>query len=385
MKERIISYQELSDSRELLEAKPHRALTAFIYLLAALVVVALAWMWFGYLDVVVNATGVIRPLSSVSLVRNTVAGEIRDLSFENGDIVKKGDLLFVIDSAPFDIEKQSFETQLAEKIEKLQSLKLLKKSILEEKNAIPAGQLQYSQRYFAYRYHLEQLNINWLNAKEKYDRNNNMGPKFMAKVLIDESQADLTLKELELNRYKSETLYIVQQEINLEEESSKRLKEKLAVVNINIAECIKKSPITGRLQIVSEYNVGDYLPAGAEMLKVIPDDANAFKIELMVPNKDIANIKAGVEVVYNFAALPNDEYDPIKGIITSIPEDIAKGINSSFSEGFGYLVSGSLATTIVTDKKGNPVNLKAGMLCDARIIVSKRRILFYLLDTLDFI
>jgi HlyD family secretion protein len=47
-------------------------------------------------------------------------------------------------------------------------------------------------------------------------------------------------------------------------------------------------------------------------------------------------------------------------------------------------VEGSVAKLTLSDKKGVPAEIKVGMLCDARIVVKRKKILYIVLEKLDF-
>ena len=97
----------------------------------------------------------------------------------------------------------------------------------------------------------------------------------------------------------------------------------------------------------------------------------------MIPTKDIANIKDGEEIKYSFEALPYREYGFLDGKIESISPDSKidneKGI--AFSVGEGSLNSNSLYSN-----KGEESFIKPGMMCEARIITRKEKMLYYLLE-----
>ena len=64
MRKDIRHLNELSDSREMLEAKPNPLMVWFIYLLLIMIVSALIWIYYGKMDEVVKADGVIRTVET---------------------------------------------------------------------------------------------------------------------------------------------------------------------------------------------------------------------------------------------------------------------------------------------------------------------------------
>ena len=80
----IKNIQEITDSKEMYESKPHRFLSYFIYILLISIILAGVWMYFGEIDVVSKGTGVVRPNENISSVRNKVQGEITASYLEEG-------------------------------------------------------------------------------------------------------------------------------------------------------------------------------------------------------------------------------------------------------------------------------------------------------------
>jgi HlyD family secretion protein len=90
MKGIIQDINELSDSRELLESKPHKFVLLFLYIFMSLLVAALVWTYFGEKDVVVKANGNVRPNEGISFIRNKVLGKVERVNYKNGQFIKKG-------------------------------------------------------------------------------------------------------------------------------------------------------------------------------------------------------------------------------------------------------------------------------------------------------
>src|SRR5499427_3206802 len=66
----------------------------------------------GNIRVIVNALGTVTPLATVT-VRTQINGQLIDVGFTEGQLVKKGDFLAQIDARPYEILKAQYEGQLA--------------------------------------------------------------------------------------------------------------------------------------------------------------------------------------------------------------------------------------------------------------------------------
>ncbi|MDF2586713.1 MAG: hypothetical protein K0S41_554 [Anaerocolumna sp.] len=112
MKPILININEMSDSKEVYESRPNIIITIFIYLIVSILLVALIWMYFGHIDVVVKSEGIIRPNNQVSTIMNTYCGTIESVQVADGEYVNKGDILYVIEHENLLTELELYRNQL---------------------------------------------------------------------------------------------------------------------------------------------------------------------------------------------------------------------------------------------------------------------------------
>ena len=134
MKPIIMDIQEMSLSKEAYDSRPNAFFVIFIYGVFAMIAVALVWTYFGELEIVVKASGLIRPNMQTAVVVNAVAGEIKDVRFSDGQQVKQGEILYLVDSFQQESDKNAFEEHLGVLRHDLLSLNLYKESIETDRN-----------------------------------------------------------------------------------------------------------------------------------------------------------------------------------------------------------------------------------------------------------
>ncbi|HBI7087094.1 TPA: HlyD family efflux transporter periplasmic adaptor subunit, partial [Clostridium perfringens] len=148
----------------------------------------------------------------------------------------------------------------------------------------------------------------------------------------------------------------------------------------SIEKCSVKAPSDGKLNINANLEQGIMLQTGAVVASIIPN-SDTYKVELMIPTKDIANIKVSEDVKYSFEALPYREYGFLDGKIESLSPD--SKVDSEKGISF-FTWEGSLSSNSLYSNKGEESFIKPGMMCEAKIITRKEKMLYYLLEKIGF-
>ncbi|WP_416188370.1 HlyD family efflux transporter periplasmic adaptor subunit [Clostridium perfringens] len=187
---------------------------------------------------------------------------------------------------------------------------------------------------------------------------------------LDESE------NISIDKNKTTILAQIEEKMNLNIQKKKELEENKNQIEQSIEKCIVKSPVDGKLNVNINLEQGVILQTGAMIASIIPN-SNTYKVDLMIPTKDIANIKDSEEIKYSFEALPYREYGFLDGKVESISPD-SKIDNE---KGIAFFVGeGSLNSNSLYSNKGEESFIKSGMRCEARIITRKEKMLYYLLE-----
>ncbi len=198
---------------------------------------------------------------------------------------------------------------------------------------------------------------------------------------IEQNQQKLNeVKATPLNQYTADEISQINGNIKTDEDSLKKLEDNLKNININIDDCIVKSPTDGVINMLAQVNRGDLLQGGVEVSTIIPSDTSKYKIQLTLSNGDIANIKIGQNIKYHFTALPYEDYGYLNGTITKVSADsivdTSKGISYYNSEA-------SVENKSLYNRKKEKGEIKTGMTCEAQIITRKEKVLYYLLEKVN--
>ena len=122
MKKDIIDISEMSDSKEIYAERPNPFTALFIYSLVALLVIAIVYCCFGTIEVTATANGIIRPNDDVSSISSMAGGRVSQVNYSDGQEVKKGDPLIVVDTSDLKLSLDEYELSAKEYERKAQLL-----------------------------------------------------------------------------------------------------------------------------------------------------------------------------------------------------------------------------------------------------------------------
>ena len=387
MKAIIQNIEEMTDSRELLEAKPHPFLTGFIYLLLLMIITALVWCYFGEIDIVVKANGIVRPAQKISTIRSKIAGRITGIYYTDGQKVNQGDLLLSIEQTSIDIEKSAVSQELARTRKELNNVKILKECILENISIEQCKPLfhddsnEYFYRYLDYTSNIQKLTNSLQQKQDIYNTQLKLLESGAATSNDVKNAKDaFDSAELDLQIYRNKYLLDIQNTIITDEKTLNTIEKTFKSTNLNIQNSNITAPIAGIINVIMEFNKGDLLENGTTIATILPDKDSRLKVQLYVSNQDIAKIKVGDWIKYHFLALPYREYGELKGKIINIGIDTKTDIQKNESV---YLVEADIDNKPIYSYKGTKGEIKIGMLCEAQVITKTKKIFYYLLEKIS--
>jgi len=357
MKNVIQNLNDITDSREILEAKPHPFTVIFIYILIAMIISALVWAYFGEIDIVVTANGIVRPNEKERIIKNKIFGEVEKTNLEDGKKVQKGDILYVVNHNDLQLEKKFLDNESSKLSIENDNLLKLKKSINDSKNYFSKdieNEMDYYYKYLKYELDCENIRLQIYETESKLNEN--------------------TLK-----KYKIDTLVAINDSLKSINNKIDEIKKSIDNVRNGIEDCIVKAPIDGIVNVIKEITNEELVESGIEIATIIPQDNSKYRIELFISNKDIAKVNEGNEIKYSFEALSYREYGQIKGKIMNIGVD-SKINNSGMSY---YVVESEMENKVLYSYKGEETEIKVGMTCEAQVITETKKILYYILENIN--
>ncbi|WP_042479075.1 HlyD family efflux transporter periplasmic adaptor subunit [Bacillus ndiopicus] len=188
-------------------------------------------------------------------------------------------------------------------------------------------------------------------------------------------------EQVALDKFKLDKFVEINNLLEVEENKKKAIEENIERLEIALNNGAITALTTGTINIVKEINVGEFVQSGETILTIIPDNESEYKVMLAVTNQEIGKIRIGDNVNFHFSAFPKQNFGYLTGEITSISSDSSVGENGMSY----YSVKASLKTKQLSNKQGEKAEVKVGMTADASVITESKKIIYYLLEKVNFI
>ena len=371
----------MKNTKEFFLLKVPKELNILFYVTVSFFVACICVICFGKFDEVIKVHGIVRTKDNVSIVKNILEGQITDIYFKPGQKVQKDDILYKLDASIYDAQKNILDSKIEDLQKKLEGTSLLISSFEADKNLIPKENKVYFNQFENFINQKNELTAQSKLAYSLYQEELNNHSAVKNQKNIKQRKIEYEVVQNELESYKSSfSSHIYSEEMELKNQLNE-LQQELDAFLVKYEFLSLKAPVSGYVQEISSLNAGDFLQADSNVLNIIPDNQQSYRVEMQVTPKDMGKLREGMDVKYRLTAFPYFEYKGANGKITAIDPDI----RSSDSAGLYYVVYADIDRTIFSNNKGESFPIKAGLETDARIVIQKTRILTYIFRKLDFI
>ena len=165
MKPIIVDLKDISDSTEVYDSKPNRFVPYTIYIICAILAIALIWMYLFRMDIVVKADSVFRGDDDSTAVSCAVTGKITKMSVKDGQYVNEGDELYEVDIENLGSTIEDYKSKLDSVQRRLDMLNAYQKSLDGDNSEFDA--MSDNQYYSEFKDRKELLNTSIDAGKEK--------------------------------------------------------------------------------------------------------------------------------------------------------------------------------------------------------------------------
>lgn len=346
-----------------------------IYLISCCLVTGTVILsFFCSVSVTIKSPGVIRPATEVGSIRSLVNGRIKQTHATENGLMRKGEVLYVIDSDILEQREQHLRTKVTEieyLINDLQKLVSMKSS--------DSGLMTplFQQAFYSYRQRINEAITRYDKAKREFARNEKLyREKVIAEVEFDNFQFELKKAATTLEIEKQSQLSQWQTELQRYEQELKDYATQLAELQIDKNNLIIKAPVNGNLQNVQGLYPGSLVFANQELAQISPD--TSLIVEVLVTPNDIGLIQPGMRARFQVEAFNYNQWGIGTGVVREISPDI-QVINGRPI----FRIRCTLDKDYLQLKNGYKGYLKKGMSLQARFIVAERTLWQLLYDKVD--
>lgn len=399
-------FKENDDSHEFLpiiaeiEEEPVNPLgRTMFWVLVALIVCTLLWLFFGKADVVVSARGKIIPDGEIKIIQPLETGVIRKILIKEGDFVKKGQVLMEIDpsttephleSLKANLEYINLERKRLNAVSNGRSFGVVdsesaqtQKSLYQTSLADLSNQLQAKRKEIQgideeIRNYQKQLSINFTKEQR------------MNKVADIIAKNDLEKVKAENTEYRSKIQELRHQRARVQEEAN-YIRSNFKTQNLNeLADRDKKAneldasikeiefrkqqqnivaPVDGYVNTLFIHTVGGVVTPAEKLVSIVPVGA-PLVIKATVMNKDIGFIREKMPVLVKIDTFDFQKYGMINGVVKKVSKDSVE--DQRLGPIYDVYIT-PLNKTLMVEGKETPIS--TGMSLTAEIKVYKRRII----------
>src|SRR6056297_560505 len=376
-----LDIKELSKRKYKSNLKNKFFMKILLSLILIIIIGTTIWLFYGEMDVVIKANGVINNKENISYIYSIKGCYVKRLLKNDINRVEKEQLLFSL-SNPELMERKKYIENKIDLIEnkigdllKIITILRSKNSNVELKTELFKNELKSIQNKIK---HLKN------NIKLKEDNYNKL--KKFSGLSISENKLVKEKNEIdnlryELNEYKQNKIIDLEKRICSYEDKLIKKEIELANINNNLKKYIIYAPKSSKIEYINNYNIGDYIPGGVKIMRIIPQDYNSYIVELVIKNKDILKLNTGDKVKYKIASYPYKEFGIAEGKILKI-DSAATEVNGN---NYIYKVKATIGNSLKKGDIKNYVQYKNGMLTKASIMIRERKIIYYILEKLDFL
>ena len=411
---------------EIQQAPPSPIGRAIIWTIMAVFMSAVLWASLGWMDIVATAQGKIIPSGYSKVIQPYEAGVIAAIHVQNGQVVKRGDVLIELDptlnradhdrasneyraakveagrlraliaghstfEAPPDGDPQYVQLQrqlLRDQVAEYQARAASAQHLIDQRKAgleqtrenvrrLEATVPMEAERADAYKKLLDHeavTKMDFLQAEgQRIDKTQELAGQ---RKRLMQDQSALAEAEKNYRVLLSEFQQSKQVELSMIETKVASLMQDVTKAGQRADLQRLTSPIDGVVQQVAVHTVGGVVTPAQELLIVVPQD-HPVEVEAQVENKDVGFVKNGQIVEIKVETFPFTLYGTIPGKVLSVSDDAAP------IEKVGLVyptrVSMDRATMQV---EGKQVNLSPGMAVTVEIKTGQRRVIEYLLSPL---
>jgi adhesin transport system membrane fusion protein len=405
---------------------PRKAVMILLGTTAAFFVIFFAWMSFAPLDISVNAVGAVVPSSRLQQIQSMEGGILQALNVREGAVVKKGDVLAIVQNLQFNAEQGEAQQGLwgaqaaiarldaearnaapnfppdleknapdlvreqrnlwqTRRQERENTLETLSRQVTQRQQELAEARARHqaiSESIGPARETLaieERLAANGagakadlLNAQQRYS--SQKGELETTRIAIGRIQAAVAEAQARLSETRSRFFAEISKEKSEAELRAAQIGEQLTGRNDRVARREMRAPMDGVVNRLLVNTVGGVVKAGETIMEVVPAE-DRLLITAKVKPSDIAFLKPGQDARIRVTAYDSSIFGSLPGKVVRVGADAV--VDGEKKETYFEVLLEAEKNYL-----GDPaehLTISPGMAADASIQTGKRTMMEYML------
>ena len=405
---------------------PRRAILILLGTTALFFVLLFAWMSLARLDISVTAVGSVVPSSRLQQIQSMEGGILQALNAREGSVVKKGDVLAVVQNLQFtadlgesqqslwgaraalvrldaearnvapnfppeleqnapDLVREQRTLWQTRRQERENTLETLSRQINQRQQELAEAKARHQALQDAIGPAREALAIeeklagagagaraDLLNAQQRYT--SQKGELETTRIAIGRIQASVAEAQARLSETRARFLTETSKERSEAELRAAQLGEQLTGRNDRVARREMRAPLDGVVNRLLVTTVGGVVKAGETIMEVVPADERLL-ITARVKPSDIAFLKPGQDARIRISAYDSSIFGTLPGKVVRVGADAV--VDAERKETFFEVLLEAQKNFL--GEPSEHLSISPGMAADASIQTGKRTMMEYML------
>ena len=331
----------LPASLEILVTPPSPVACALLISICSLFFLALAWSYFGWIDIYAVAPGKFQPIGGSKVVQPLEPGKVTAIHVENGNRVLAGDLLLELDptetAADREAQARDLEAASAEAARRKAAIAAAQTTAMRPPPidfdpSIGAAVRHREEGVLAADLAQLRSTLDGLNAqlaekeatKERLTSTIAAREKLiaLAKERVAMRQQLDAMGSLRRKIEQATASFVAEQSQKLAEIEGKRdhLQQDLIKAQSKANRTELRAPIAGTVQQLAVSSLGQVVSSGQSLMTIVPL-GGSIEVEVMIANADIGFVEVGQPAVIKVDAFPFTRYGTIDGVVEKVSRD----------------------------------------------------------------
>ncbi|MGQ3077958.1 HlyD family type I secretion periplasmic adaptor subunit [Rhizobium sp. TH135] len=419
-------------SRPVADTPPFMA-RMIVGLVAALIVIFLAWAAIAEIDEIARGEGKVIPVSKTQIIQSSEAGVVETISVQVGQVVRKGELIVQLNNT-------TTESSLGESVAKARALgaKIARLALEEvgaydtaficpdEVKSVASKVCENEERLFAAnkaaylnkagvlgervrqrenelseaQANIVRLEQNIAQATRQYDLMSPLAKRGLVAQTelitlereLTDQRGQITVYQESLERLRGAVeearLQVEELALQLRQQALTEKAQTLAELSV-IDETIRgatdrvsrtdiRSPVDGIVNTLEVNTIGAYVDPGTVVAGIVPT-ADTLLIEAKISPRDVAFITRGQKAIVKVTAYDFSIFGGLEGEVTNVSADSI--VDKEKGETFYLVHVKTDQSELMRDGKSYPII--PGMVASAEIMTGRKTILSYLMKPIN--